>query len=177
MWQALAKGGISRKPKILSFFMLIKSYNLSQLSAKILEGKPSTRREIGCWTGLYIQQSNWTRNWENINWISTSGIINVNVSVYLTAYSAYAIKSYSRFLTATNEVCVEFFLASRASHSLSCRNPLLHEVVNFQPEVSCRLHALFSKLCRFFFCFFLAACLKLRPFPVYCTLRTRENKK
>ncbi len=41
------------------------------------------------------------------------------------AYSAYAIKLCSRFLTATNEVCVEFFLAFRVSHSLSYRNPWL----------------------------------------------------
>ena len=60
--------------------MLIKSYNLSQLNAKILEGTFDGAEklvvELGC-----IQQSNWTRNQENINWISTSGII--NVSVYL----------------------------------------------------------------------------------------------
>ncbi len=75
--------------------MLIKSYNLSQLSAKILEGK------------TFDAQRNRQLNWavfskaieleirENINWISTFGII--NVSVYLTAYSAYAIKFFFFF--------------------------------------------------------------------------------
>ncbi len=29
---------------------------------------------------------------------------------------------------------------------------LLDVVVNFQPEVSCRVHAVVSKLCRFFSC-------------------------
>ncbi len=131
------------------FFMLIKSYNLSQLSAKILEGKTfhSHRNwHLGC-----IQQSNWTRNRENINWISTSGII--NVSIYLTAYSAYAIKLCSRFLTATNEVLRRVLFSFQSvlepvlSESLAT---LLDVVVNFLPEVSCRLHAIVSKLCRFF---------------------------
>ncbi len=48
------KGGISRKQKKLSFFMLIKSYNLSQLSAKILEGK------------TFDVQSNWQLNWAEL---------------------------------------------------------------------------------------------------------------
>ncbi len=71
------------------FIMLIKSYNLFQLSAKILEGKTFDHREaveLGC-----IQQNKWTRNRENLNCIASSGII--NISVYLKAYSAYIIKS------------------------------------------------------------------------------------
>ncbi len=44
----LGKGTLWRKPKKMSFFMLIKSYNISQLSAKILEGKTfDTQRETG----------------------------------------------------------------------------------------------------------------------------------
>ncbi len=35
----MGKWGTSLKPKKIEFFVLIKSYNLSQLSAKILEGK------------------------------------------------------------------------------------------------------------------------------------------
>ena len=42
-------------------------------------------RETGSWTGLL------SGNRENINWIATSGII--DVSVYLTAFSACTIKS------------------------------------------------------------------------------------
>ncbi len=114
--------------------------------------KPLTHREklaveLGC-----IQQSNWTRNWENINWISTSGII--NVSVYLTAYSAYAIKSCSRFLMATTK-----FLRRVLFSFQSVSQPCLVGIFGYstqcsgklQPEVSCRVHAIVSKLCRFFF--------------------------
>ncbi len=137
--------------KKYEFFMLIKSYNLSQLSAKILEGKTLTRTETGSWTGLYSAKQLNYRYRENINWISTSGII--NVSVYLTAYSAYAIKLWSRF----KRSCVEFFFSFQSvsepvlSESLAT---LLDVVVHFQPEVSCRLHAIVSKLCRFFSCMF-----------------------
>ncbi len=48
---ALAKGGTSLKPKKIEVFLLIKSYNLSQLSAKILEGK------------TFDAQRNWQLNW------------------------------------------------------------------------------------------------------------------
>ncbi len=41
------KRDLMEQTKKIEFFMLIKSYNLSQLSAKILEGKPSTCRETG----------------------------------------------------------------------------------------------------------------------------------
>ncbi len=51
MWQALGKPGISTKPKKNEFFILIKSYNLSQLSAKILEGK------------TFDSHRNWQLNW------------------------------------------------------------------------------------------------------------------
>ncbi len=47
----MGKVGTSLKPKKISFFMLIKSYNLSQLSAKILEGK------------TFESQGNWQLNW------------------------------------------------------------------------------------------------------------------
>ncbi len=46
----MGKGGTALKPKKMSFFML-KSYNLSQLSAKILEGK------------TFDAQRNWQLNW------------------------------------------------------------------------------------------------------------------
>ncbi len=39
------KRGHFTQTKKIEFFMLIKSYNLSELSAKILEGKTWTRRE------------------------------------------------------------------------------------------------------------------------------------
>ncbi len=70
---------------------------------------------------------------------------------------AYAIKLCSRFLTATNEVLrrvlfrFQSVLEPVLSESLAT---LLDVVVNFQPEVSCRLHAIVSKLCRFFSCLF-----------------------
>ncbi len=47
----MGKGGTSLKPKKIEFFMLIKSYNLSQLSAKILEGK------------TFDPHRNWQLNW------------------------------------------------------------------------------------------------------------------
>ncbi len=47
----LGKGTLWRKPKKIEFFMLIKCYNLSQLSAKILEGK------------TFDAQRNWQLNW------------------------------------------------------------------------------------------------------------------
>ncbi len=48
----MGKGGTSLKPKKIEFFVLIKSYNLSQLSAKlILEGK------------TFAAQRNWQLNW------------------------------------------------------------------------------------------------------------------
>ncbi len=128
----------------IEFLMLIKYYNLYQLSAKILEGKTFYAQrnwQLNC----CIQQSNWTRNWENINWISTS--------VYLTVYSAYAIKLCSRFLTAINEILHRVFFSFQSvsqpvlSESLAT---LLDVAVNFQPEVSCIMHAIVSKLCRFF---------------------------
>ncbi len=143
------RGHFTQTPKN-EFFVLIKSYNLYQLSAKILEGKTFNAQrnwhQLGC-----IQQSNWTRNRENIYWISTFGTI--NVSVYLTPYSAYAIKSCSRFLTVTNEVLrgVLFSFHSVSQPVLSEFSATLFDVVvNFQPEVSCRVHAIVSKLCRFF---------------------------
>ncbi len=81
------------------FFMLIKSYNLSQLSAKILEVKHLTCTELAVELGC-IQQ------------ISFQSVSEPVLSVSLAT--------------------------------------LLDVVVNFQPEVSCRLHAIVSKLCRFF---------------------------
>ncbi len=160
-WQALTKGGISRKPKKKEFFMLKKATIYLNLVLKYWRVKPSMRRE------------NWQLNWavfskaieldrENIiNWISTSGII--NVSVYLTAYS---LNRAAAFLTATNEVLrrVLFSFQRVSQHVLSESLATLFDVaINFQPEVGCRLHAIVSKLCRFS----LAACLKLRPSPVY----------
>ncbi len=47
----MGKGGTSLKPKKIEVFMLIKSYNLSQLSAKILEGK------------TFDAHRNWQLNW------------------------------------------------------------------------------------------------------------------
>ncbi len=47
----LGKGTLWSKAKKIEFFMLIKSYNLSQLSAKILEGK------------AFDVQRNWQLNW------------------------------------------------------------------------------------------------------------------
>ncbi len=47
LWE---KGALHSNQKI-EFFMLIKSYNLSQLSAKILEGK------------TFDAQRNWQLNW------------------------------------------------------------------------------------------------------------------
>ncbi len=47
----MGKGGTSLKLKKIEFFMLINSYNLSQLSAKILEGK------------TFHAQRNWQLNW------------------------------------------------------------------------------------------------------------------
>ncbi len=47
----LGKGTLWRKQKKLSFFMLIKSYNLSNLSVKILDGK------------AFDAQRNWQLNW------------------------------------------------------------------------------------------------------------------
>ncbi len=47
----LGKGTLWSKSKIFEFFMIIKSYNLSQLSAKILEGK------------AFEVQRNWQLNW------------------------------------------------------------------------------------------------------------------
>ncbi len=70
------------------------------------------------------------------------------------AYSAYAIKSCSSFLTGTNEVLRRVLFSFRSiskpvlSESLTT---LLDVVVNFQPKVSRRAHAIVSKLCRFFF--------------------------
>ncbi len=78
--------------------------------------------------------------------------------------------------SATNEVLRRVLFSVQSvsqpvlSESLAI---LLDVVVSFQPEVSCRVHAIVSKLCRFF----LAACLKLHPFPVYCTSRERERRK
>ncbi len=51
LWQSMGKGGTSLKQTKNEFFMLIKSYNLSQLSAKILEGK------------TFPLQRNWQLNW------------------------------------------------------------------------------------------------------------------
>ncbi len=45
------KRDLVEQTKKIEFFMLIKSYNLSQLSAKILEGK------------TFDVQSNWQLNW------------------------------------------------------------------------------------------------------------------
>ncbi len=133
-----------------TFFMLMKSYNLSQLSAKILEGKTSDA------------QRNWQLNWaaKQLNQKSRKHKLNYhfrynNISLYLTAYSTYTIKSCSSFLMATNEVLrgvlFSFHSVSKPVLSESLAT-LLHVVVNFQPEVSCRVHAIVSKLCHFFSC-------------------------
>ncbi len=59
----MGKGGTSLKTKKIEFFMLIKSYNLSQLSAKILEGK------------TFDAQRNWQLNWAvSSNAINSSNI-------------------------------------------------------------------------------------------------------
>ncbi len=98
------KRGHFTQTKKIEFFMLIKSYNLSQLSAKILEGKTFDAQRNGDKRSLH------------------------------------------RVLFSFQSVSQPVLSESLAT--------LLHVVVNFQPEVSCRLHALFSKLCRFFSCSF-----------------------
>ncbi len=70
-----------------------------------------------------------------------------------SAHNVVPIKLCSRFLTATNEVLRIVLFSFQSvwepvlSESLAT---LLVVGVNFQPEVSCRLHAIVSKLCRFF---------------------------
>ncbi len=51
MWVGLGKETLWRKQKKIDFLMVIKSYNLSQRSAKILEGK------------TFDVQRNWQLNW------------------------------------------------------------------------------------------------------------------
>ncbi len=62
-------------------------------------------------------------------------------------------KSCSRFLTATNEVLRSVLFSFQSVPQpvlLESLATLLDVAVNFQPEVSCRVHAIVSKLCRFF---------------------------
>ncbi len=112
--------------KKIEFFMLIKRYNLSQLSAKILEGE------------TYKTQRNWQLNWavyskaveleiEKTKIELPSGKINVSV------YFPFSFHSVSQPVL---------------SESLAT---LLDVAVNFQPEVSCRLCAIVSKPCLYFF--------------------------
>ncbi len=75
----LEKGMLMRKPKKLSFFMLIISYNSPPLS--VLEGK-----NLHC---ISTKQLNMKLRKHKLNCHSSI----IDVSIYLMAYSAYVIKS------------------------------------------------------------------------------------